>query len=1279
MTALAWMRCRRAGLTLGLTLAGLGILALSGAVFATQPKQPADYLDFKEFFEPELTISSSHAPLDDVIDRLPNQASWRAFLAQRQDVGGPEPKAFIDPRSGAASNVVDRLPLIPGNGVGNRVSLDDLGKRIGRPIARVDRSAVADAVLAVVRERRQVLGVDTGQLGPFRAEPINDHLWQVSVPQVYHGVPVRYGRLAASISHGNLVLMGTETWGNVRGLSTNPRISAEEALALGFEHAGGPSSADKMLRDPALEIIPVAPAEHQRGEAFDGPIGDGYDHRLTWTFVFRRPPSMGTWEVIVDAHSGRVLSFQDTNHYAEEQITGGVYPVTSTEICPTNGTCGTMQGGWPMPFANTGLSSPNDYTNSAGVFDWAGGTVTTTLSGRYVRISDSCGSISNSSSSGSLDLGGGNGDHDCTTGGGSSGNTASARSAYYEINKLKEQARGWLPSNTWLQNQLTSNVNLNNTCNAFWNGSSVNFYRSGGGCRNTGELAGVFDHEWGHGMDDFDANGSLSSSSEAYADIAAIYRLQTSCVGHGFFWTSDQGCGQTADGTGYNADEAQTGASHCNLDCSGVRDADWDQHADHTPDTALGFVCNSCNSGSGPCGRQVHCSAAPTRQAAWDLVARDLQSAPFGYDSQTAFLVGNKLFYQGSGNVGSWHACTCGSSSSGCGSTNGYMQWLVADDDNGSLSDGTPHMTAIHAAFDRHGIACSSPTPTDSGCSGAPTAAPNLSGTAGDYQASLSWGSVSGANSYWVLRSEGHAGCDFGKTRIAEITGTSFVDTEVANGRDYSYNVVAVGSSDACYGPVSNCETVTPAASTTPDFSVSCSPSSLSVSQGASTTSTCTVTSTNGYSSAVSLSCSGLPSGSSCSFSPSSVTPPSNGSANSTLTVTASGSAATGSFGFDVDGTDGSLSRSTSLSLNVTPAGTGGPQTAVFDSGLQAPACNTVGTSCDTASLIEGRDNISGGAEANQPNTIADSCSDGTSGSYLSDESIERLVVSTVGGSDFAPGVTVQIDATVHVWSGGPTSDHLDLYYAADATSPTWTYITTINPTSGGVQTHSATYTLPAGPLQAVRANFRYNGSTSPCSTGSYDDHDDVVFAVDSPAPTVVFSDDFETDLGWTADPNGTDTATTGQWERANPEQVDYNGPKQLGTTASGSFDLVTGPLAGSSVGANDIDSGETSIWSPQITLPSSGTLTLSFQSYLAHASNATSADFLRISIVGSTTSTVFQELGAGNDDDAAWAGGSADISAFAGQTVRILVEAADASNGSLVEAGVDDVEITQQ
>ncbi|MFI6884569.1 M14 family zinc carboxypeptidase [Streptosporangium canum] len=179
--------------------------------------------------------------------------------------------------------------------------------------------------------------------------------------------------------------------------------------------------------------------------------------------------------------------------------------------------------------------------------------------------------------------------------------------------------------------------------------------------------------------------------------------------------------------------------------------------------------------------------------------------------------------------------------------------------------------------------------------------------------------------------------------------------------------------------------------------------------------------------------------------------------------------------------------------------------------------------------------------------------------------------------------------------------------------------------------------------------------------------------------PVTVYSDEFETATGWTANPGGTDTATLGQWERGDPEATTSSGAKQLGTTVSGSNDLVTGRLAGAAAGDHDVDGGTTTIQSPAVTLPSGGTLKLNFSWYLAHGSNASSADYLRVKVVGSTTTQVFQQLGAAANRNGAWAASSVDISSYAGQSVRILIEAADASGASLVEAGVDNVKITQQ
>ncbi len=277
----------------------------------------------------------------------------------------------------------------------------------------------------------------------------------------------------------------------------------------------------------------------------------------------------------------------------------------------------------------------------------------------------------------------------------------------------------------------------------------------------------------------------------------------------------------------------------------------------------------------------------------------------------------------------------------------------------------------------------------------------------------------------------------------------------------------------------------------TASFSLSASPSSLSVVQGSNGTSTVTETSTNSFSAATTLSATGLPTGTTAAFSPNPITPPANGTATSTLTLTVGSTTAPGTYTVTVTGTSGTIVQSTNITLTVT--GTGTAQTAVYDSTLKAPKCGTVGTSCDTGpSLILGRDTMSGGAEPNQPNTISSSCADGTSGTFHSDESLDQLKVSASSGV-LTHGGTVTITATVYAYS---TADTLDLYYAANANSPTWTFIKSIAATGSGTKTLTTTYTLPTGTLQAIRGNFRYQGSASSCTSGSYNDHDDLVFAV---------------------------------------------------------------------------------------------------------------------------------------------------------------------------------------
>jgi hypothetical protein len=340
-------------------------------------------------------------------------------------------------------------------------------------------------------------------------------------------------------------------------------------------------------------------------------------------------------------------------------------------------------------------------------------------------------------------------------------------------------------------------MNLNSTCNAFWGGGAVNFYRSGGGCNNTGEIAGVYDHEWGHGMDANDAVPSISNPGEGIADIYASLRLNTSCIGRDFRATP---CG------GYG-DPCTT--------CTGVRDIDWANRSSGMPHdlssaapTGLDAICGFGS--STPCGGSTHCEGAAYAESVWDLWNRDLQSV-FGLPTDTAREIAVELTYLGGGAVGNWF--TCSPPFGGCNADGGYLNFLAADDDDGNLGNGTPNMEAIFDAFNRHEIACDTPSVSNNPC-GRPGSAPtNVVATALDRGTLITWDPVAGAERYKIYRTEGVFQCDYGKEYLGEtILSTQFFDFHLKNGFEYYYIVVPVGDTSTCLGPASSCTTVTPAA-----------------------------------------------------------------------------------------------------------------------------------------------------------------------------------------------------------------------------------------------------------------------------------------------------------------------------------------------------------------------------------------------------------------------------------------------------------------------------------
>jgi hypothetical protein len=174
------------------------------------------------------------------------------------------------------------------------------------------------------------------------------------------------------------------------------------------------------------------------------------------------------------------------------------------------------------------------------------------------------------------------------------------------------------------------------------------------------------------------------------------------------------------------------------------------------------------------------------------------------------------------------------------------------------------------------------------------------------------------------------------------------------------------------------------------------------------------------------------------------------------------------------------------------------------------------------------------------------------------------------------------------------------------------------------------------------------------------------------------YDDDFEVARGWTVDPDGTDTATVGAWQRGDAVGTDASGPKQLGSAPSGIGVLATGLASPGDAASGDVDGGTTTVESPPIRLPASRGMRLAFRYYLAHAADATAADQLRVEVVAGSgaATTVLVETGSADDDDAAWATAAIKLDRWAGSTFRLRFTATDASADSLVEAAVDDVRI---
>jgi hypothetical protein len=179
------------------------------------------------------------------------------------------------------------------------------------------------------------------------------------------------------------------------------------------------------------------------------------------------------------------------------------------------------------------------------------------------------------------------------------------------------------------------------------------------------------------------------------------------------------------------------------------------------------------------------------------------------------------------------------------------------------------------------------------------------------------------------------------------------------------------------------------------------------------------------------------------------------------------------------------------------------------------------------------------------------------------------------------------------------------------------------------------------------------------------------------------FFDDMETDKGWTVGAPD-DNATTGQWVRVDPIGTTATAggqaqPEDDHTPDPGHICFVTGQGAvGGGPSDADVDGGKTTLFTPVFPLGGATSATVTYwRWYTNNLGNNPGSDYWDVDVTGDGTNWVALEHTTASANN--WGSYTFNLGSFVTLTnqVRMRFVASDTGSGSLVEAAVDDFELT--
>lgn len=454
----------------------------------------------------------------------------------------------------------------------------------------------------------------------------------VAFAQHHHGMRVVGGAIHMAFKADRLVMLGSSALPRVvlpatRSAAIPLPQRANRAVDWIAQEFGA-----ARLRPNAVQSSPVIyPVVSARG---NGAPRISY-HVVNETEV-ELAHSVGRWQVFVDASTGAPVARRSLVHFAQGTV---VYEVPNR--APAMGRLAV-----PAALATHQVNGAAVTSDATGKVTWAtnaAATVVPGLVGPRVRIVENAGSLLSNSLT--LPV---NGQALWKV---PADNAEAQLSAFVFANQVKTFVKANIdPNFAFVDQQLEVNVNEQGSCNAYSTGDDIHFFPRSQRCENTGLLADVVYHEFGHSMHAhaiIEGVGAFDSAlSEGLSDFLAAAVTGDNGMGRGFFFSQ-----------------------------SPLRDLDPANEEKKWPEDVA---------------QDPHATGEIIAGALWDL--RKALIAKHGATAGAAQAL--KIFYgvmQRSADIPTT-----------------FVEALVADDDDGDLSNGTPNQCDIVSTFAAHGLAVAS-------------------------------------------------------------------------------------------------------------------------------------------------------------------------------------------------------------------------------------------------------------------------------------------------------------------------------------------------------------------------------------------------------------------------------------------------------------------------------------------------------------------------------------------------------------------------------------------